>query len=83
MLILRVLKTLCHTENVTQTTLKLEKFWKCSINSLFRWKTAYTEGAGEECLMADTQQHKKIGRADFCISTALTDREITHVGIQQ
>ena len=33
--------------------------------------------------MADTKQHKKIGRADFCISTALIDREITDVGIQQ
>ena len=50
MLIFRVLKTLCHTENVTQTALKLEKFWKCSINSLFRWKTAYTEGAEEVIL---------------------------------
>ena len=50
MLIFRVLKTLCHTENVTQTALKLEKFWKCSINSLFIWKTAYTEGAEEVIL---------------------------------
>ena len=33
--------------------------------------------------MADTQQHKEIGRADFCISTALTDREIIDAGIQR
>lgn len=45
MLILKVLETLCHTENVTQTTLKLEKFFKCSINNLCRWKTAYTDDA--------------------------------------
>lgn len=50
MLILRVLETPCHTENMTQTTLKLETFWKCSINSLFRWKTTYTEGAEEVIL---------------------------------